>query len=48
MNVKVPVEIFDGVSAIAKQLGTSKTDVVVALLNEGLKLAARKGVKRRK
>jgi hypothetical protein len=38
MNVKVPARVINGIQKIAKQLGVSKTDVVIALLNEGLDL----------
>jgi len=36
MNVKVPTVLFQRIADIAKDLGASKTDVVVALLNAGL------------
>ena len=39
MNVKVPLEIGTAIDQLAKQLNTSKTNVVIALLNEGLAVA---------
>jgi hypothetical protein len=39
MNVKVPVDVSDAIDRVAKDLGCSKTDVVIALLNEGLEAA---------
>ena len=36
MNVKVPVAVAAGIGKLAKELGVAKTDVVIALLNEGL------------
>lgn len=36
MNVKIPANVADGIEKVAKQLNVSKTDVVIALLNEGL------------
>jgi hypothetical protein len=36
MNVKVPTHVITAIDRLAKQLNTSKTSVVVALLNEGL------------
>ena len=41
MNVKVPPFITEEVNVIAKKLDASKVDVVTALLNEGLAIAAR-------
>lgn len=40
MNVKIPASIGDAIDRIAKELQLSKTEVVVALLNEGLEVAA--------
>jgi hypothetical protein len=42
MNVKVPVDTLTAIDRLAKQLSASKTDVVVALLNEALAIAAEK------
>ena len=42
MNVKVPIDIVAAVDRLSKQLNASKTDVVVALLNEALAIAAEK------
>ena len=36
MNVKIPAHISDAIQRVARALGASKTDVVIALLNEGL------------
>ena len=36
MNVKVPVYVSDAITKVARDLKASKTEVVVALLNEGL------------
>jgi ribbon-helix-helix CopG family protein len=36
MNIKLPSDVADAIDEIAKRLDTSKTDVVIALLNEGL------------
>jgi len=39
MNVKVPTALLARLGAVAKKLGTSKTEVVIAILNEGLDAA---------
>ncbi len=39
MNVKIPVHLSDAIEEVARALGASKTEVVVALLNEGLGVA---------
>lgn len=39
MNVKVPTGVLARLDNVAKRLGTSKTEVVVAILNEGLDTA---------
>jgi hypothetical protein len=36
MNVKVPVDVSEAIRRVARDLKASKTDVVIALLNEGL------------
>jgi hypothetical protein len=36
MNVKIPAHVSEAIRRVAKALGASKTDVVIALLNEGL------------
>jgi hypothetical protein len=36
MNVKIPAHVSDAIHRVARALGASKTDVVIALLNEGL------------
>ena len=40
MNVKIPAYVGDAIQRVAKDLGASKTEVVIALLNEGLAVAA--------
>ncbi len=39
MNVKVPSDVLARLDGVAAQLGTSKTEVVIAILNEGLDTA---------
>ena len=39
MNVKVPTALLMRLGKVAKTLGTTKTEVVVAILNEGLDTA---------
>jgi len=39
MNVKIPAHVSDAIQKVAKDLGASKTEVVIALLNEGLAVA---------
>lgn len=41
MNVKVPTDVLARLDSVAKRLGTSKTEVVIAILNEGLDTAER-------
>jgi hypothetical protein len=36
MNVKIPSYVSDAIQRVARALGASKTEVVIALLNEGL------------
>ena len=36
MNVKIPAYVSDAIDRVARDLDASKTEVVVALLNEGL------------
>lgn len=36
MNAKVPISLSDSIDSMAENLGCSKTDAVIALLNEGL------------
>jgi hypothetical protein len=40
MNVKIPAYVSDAIQKVADDLGASKTEVVIALLNEGLQVAA--------
>lgn len=42
MNIHVPVKVADAIARLARQLDVSKTAVIVALLNEGLNVAAQK------
>jgi hypothetical protein len=39
LNVKVPTLLLDRISALARTLRAKKTDVVIAILNEGLETA---------
>jgi hypothetical protein len=41
MNVKLPAQLADAIAELADALNASKTDVIVALLNEGLSAAGR-------
>lgn len=41
MNVKIPAYVSDAIQKVAEDLRASKTEVVVALLNEGLEQAAK-------
>lgn len=36
MNVKIPAHVSDAIQRVARDLSASKTEVVIALLNEGL------------
>ena len=40
MNVKIPAYVSDAIQKVARDLGVSKTEVVIALLNEGLEAAS--------
>ena len=40
MNVKIPAYVSDAIQRVAEDLGASKTEVVIALLNQGLEAAA--------
>ncbi len=40
MNVKIPAEVSDRIQRVANSLKASKTEVVIALLNEGLDVSA--------
>ena len=42
MNVRLPTTVADAIDRLAKDLGATKTDVVTALLNAGLDIAAKK------
>jgi hypothetical protein len=42
MNTRVPLRIFDAVDRLSKQLRASKNDVVVALLEAGLRVEKKK------
>jgi hypothetical protein len=39
MNVKILAYVSDAIQKVANDLGASKTEVVIALLNEGLEVA---------
>ncbi len=39
MNVKVPAHVLTRLDQVATTLGATKTDVVIAMLNEGLENA---------
>ena len=41
VNVKIPARLSDAIARVARELGTSKTKVVIALLNAGLERAAK-------
>ena len=41
MNVKVPSNVLARLDRVAATLGTSKTEVVIAILNEGLETSER-------
>ncbi len=40
MNVKIPTELSDKIDRVARELGCSKTALIIALFNEGLDAAA--------
>ena len=40
MNVKIPAEVSDRIQRVATSLKASKTEVVIALLNEGLDVSS--------
>jgi hypothetical protein len=42
MNVRVPGRVFEAIEALTKKLRATKTDVIAALLNEGLDVAGKK------
>jgi hypothetical protein len=48
VNLKVPADTLRRVHELARKLGVSKTAAVVAVLNEGLQAAYRRGVGRRR
>lgn len=39
MNVKVPSHVLERIDRVASNLGATKTEVVIAILNEGLQAA---------
>jgi hypothetical protein len=39
MNVKVPTNVLGRIDRVAANLGTTKTEVIIAILNEGLDTA---------
>ena len=42
INVKIPVHLGTAIDKLANELGASKTEIVIALLNAGLDKAATK------
>jgi hypothetical protein len=44
VNLKVPADTLRRVHELARKLGVSKTAAVIAVLNEGLQAAHRRGV----
>jgi hypothetical protein len=40
MNVKIPTYLSEAIQRVARALGASKTEVVIALLNEGLDVSS--------
>ncbi len=40
MNVKIPTDVSDTIHTVASQVGASKIEVVIALLNEGFDVSA--------
>jgi hypothetical protein len=44
VNLKVPADILARVHHLAKKLGVTKTAAIIALLNEGLQEAHKRGV----
>jgi hypothetical protein len=44
VNLKVPADVLLRVHEIARRLGVSKTAAIVALLNEGLQAAHKRGL----
>ena len=44
VNLKVPADILQRVHAVARKLGVTKTAAIIALLNEGLTEAHKRGV----
>ena len=41
MNVMIPAYVSDAIQRVAEDLGASKTEVVIALLNQGLDASAK-------
>lgn len=48
MNVRVPTHVAEAVDRLSRQLDVSKTEVIVALLNEGLTMATKAARGRRR
>jgi len=44
VNLKVPADTLQRVHQLARQLGVTKTAAVIAVFNEGLQAAYRRGV----
>jgi len=46
VNLKVPADLLQRIHAVARTLGVAKSAAIVALLNEGLHAAQRRGLGR--
>ena len=47
LKVKIPTTVYDAVTRMARQLGVTKADVMVALLNAGLEAVPKLKVPKR-
>lgn len=45
VNLKVPADLLGRVHRVARELGATKTDAIIALLNEGLAAAKQRAAK---
>jgi hypothetical protein len=41
MNVKIPLQLWEAIARLARELGANKTETVVALLNAALEESGR-------
>ncbi len=48
MNIKIPVQLSEAINRVARELHVSKTQVVIALLKEGLERADKVRGRKRK